>query len=819
MPVRIKKTPQPGAADGHCATPWFGRTERAGLDTPPTLLTFDTTDFLDRFIDSLDAAIDGEQHPFPELVPLRDWSEPPRVTYDAVGATLLPGTVVRDPIDDGEARWEDGTRPEDVVTAEEALSGPRWLRKLYLPVHRHFHLVASEFVCDRGSTADGDRSAIAADRIAEAGAVIRRLIPAPGPERWEDWVSLGQGLGAWVELAVTTEATPASPRGNAVLGEAGTPLDPTAPRAHETLDAAARTRLGLADPAAPLPPLVPVRMSPLPPDQRNGRSTWFAYLPVSSAEREASDDAFAVVAPADMSAQAAAGLDATLGAQTAGVQQQVRDAWSDLIDVLSGPDTSHARFGPAPADSAADALQDLQDLVDNAQKPITDPNVVLQLSTGRLAQAMREAAVILVTAFPFGDQLATPLWTGGDSSVAGLWALDVAGWAQGTVRTSGGPALRAQLTESLDVALASGWSQSPSDDHRIVAAVLLWVRAHRVLLHRTLRFSLPPVVDPETPEERTTLDPHNPNPTARVPLFTVGSASGELEALIVAEESRATTPRPWDPVNLSSGAAAVHVAVHRAALALEDALAELNRVGSAGGSGWAVAGSARAQALRSDSGLSRSLGLDLDAQPERGLLALDALHLDTQWNALRADVLDHFDPGGDTDAIAVLEAEAGARQAMVRPRFDSDHVYALWTYTRIEDPRPCHEPRLAWSGRTEPFSIADHHDLLGTKPVALRLPDLPAMLRDLPRMTRAGAMPMAAVSTPADSGFVVGEDPKDTVREWGIAWICSFGIPIFTICAWIVFSIILNILLMLPGFAWMLLLKICIPVPAPKGGS
>lgn len=77
-------------------------------------------------------------------------------------------------------------------------------------------------------------------------------------------------------------------------------------------------------------------------------------------------------------------------------------------------------------------------------------------------------------------------------------------------------------------------------------------------------------------------------------------------------------------------------------------------------------------------------------------------------------------------------------------------------------------------------------------------------------------MPMVAVTTPPDSAFSVGEEPKDTAREMGIAWICSFGIPVFTICAWIMFMFIFTILIALPGFAWMLLLKFCIPVPVPK---
>ena len=51
----------------------------------------------------------------------------------------------------------------------------------------------------------------------------------------------------------------------------------------------------------------------------------------------------------------------------------------------------------------------------------------------------------------------------------------------------------------------------------------------------------------------------------------------------------------------------------------------------------------------------------------------------------------------------------------------------------------------------------------------------------------------------------------DTKRDFGLGMICNFGIPVLTICALVLFKIIFSILVALPSFSWMLLLKFCLP--------
>jgi hypothetical protein len=47
-----------------------------------------------------------------------------------------------------------------------------------------------------------------------------------------------------------------------------------------------------------------------------------------------------------------------------------------------------------------------------------------------------------------------------------------------------------------------------------------------------------------------------------------------------------------------------------------------------------------------------------------------------------------------------------------------------------------------------------------------------------------------------------------------LMWICSFSLPIITLCAFIVLSIFLSLFDLI--FRWLLFIKICIPFPVPR---
>jgi hypothetical protein len=154
-----------------------------------------------------------------------------------------------------------------------------------------------------------------------------------------------------------------------------------------------------------------------------------------------------------------------------------------------------------------------------------------------------------------------------------------------------------------------------------------------------------------------------------------------------------------------------------------------------------------------------------------------------------------------------------------RLRYDNDSLYAVWCWARVAGRDKCEKETIVWTLGSEPFSVAEPTDILGAKPATVQLPDIPKLIRDIPRIAKARAKPFAAFAAPPNSSYVTGEEPEDTKRAWGIGFICSFGIPVLTICAYILFSIIFSILIILPSFFWMLLLKFCIPIPVPKKSS
>lgn len=822
LPAQLR--PQdPGA---QLCTPWFWRDGAARLGSAPALLTFDDADFLERFLAGIDASrgssgaasglIDGA---FPPLRPLRDWSEPPRATRDADGTSRIAPSLRRATADPRTAEPEDGDDAEAVLLAEEARSGQRWLRKLYPPAHRHFHLACIELVCDHP-----DQPRVDPARIVACGAVVRRLVLGDTPA-WEDWIPAGEGKGFWAEVAdgaMTVALDPARPT-------VRTPLDPAAPRLGPAADTAVRTRLGLG-PTDPLPALSVVQLNPLPPAQGAGHTARFGMVPVQSRDVSIPPANLAQTA-ADLRDEATNNLQADLVGPAATLQTAVRKKWAALLDSLWGAATSSGQWGPKPNPMNFGAERDaIVALVASPPFPETaPPSGFADGATARrsLIDAMMEEATSPHPTPTSPAEVPRASWDSG-TCVVTRWVdgLGLASWATTTLRSGANRAAVASYLRQLLLDLLTGLLGTPLSPpvtvaerlrYDTLAAVLLWVRNLRIQLERTIRDAIAAIVGPGDglpAEARAIWDPHDAG--VLVPLFTVASTAAEIEAYVVADEQRATLPRPWPALGIDLAPTSVAIAVHRAALLLETQLAEIVRLGGGGGVGFDAVRAQRVGDVRGALSTWRALGLDLDAQPEQGLVGLDALHFSGVAGPLATATAAWYD---DTTANADETAtEIRGRETQVVPRYDPDHVYIIHAYAKVRDAadRRCVADRVLWSAPTEPFTIADHMDLLGLKPAPMRMPDLGQLMRDLPRVARARALPFAPVTTPPDSGYTTGETPADTARSWGIAWICSIGIPVFTICAWILFSIILSILLMIPGFAWMLLLKICIPGPVPR---
>ena len=175
---------------------------------------------------------------------------------------------------------------------------------------------------------------------------------------------------------------------------------------------------------------------------------------------------------------------------------------------------------------------------------------------------------------------------------------------------------------------------------------------------------------------------------------------------------------------------------------------------------------------------------------------------------------------GQADRNQLANAMSQSMQARFaavkgRPgRFDEpDARYVLRAFVRLKADGVC-PPRTIWSDYSEPFVIAPWYEGAGT-PAQIALPDVSD--RNLLKSLK----PNVSFVLPPKLQNLLGGSPKDMMEgklnDGGLSlgWICSFSIPIITLCAFIVLNIFLSLFDLF--FRWMLFIKICIPFPKIGG--
>lgn len=160
-----------------------------------------------------------------------------------------------------------------------------------------------------------------------------------------------------------------------------------------------------------------------------------------------------------------------------------------------------------------------------------------------------------------------------------------------------------------------------------------------------------------------------------------------------------------------------------------------------------------------------------------------------------------------TDAAIACLAQRHAALVPPAPKFDDDpRLYAVRPFLRVRGHADC-PPRLVWGPQSEPFRILPWWESDG--PAArIALPDVSALKKVKPNV--AFELP------PALANLLQGDmkklkDGEGSTSGLSLGWICSFSIPIITICAFIVLNIFLSLFDLI--FRWMAFIKICIPVP------
>lgn len=149
-------------------------------------------------------------------------------------------------------------------------------------------------------------------------------------------------------------------------------------------------------------------------------------------------------------------------------------------------------------------------------------------------------------------------------------------------------------------------------------------------------------------------------------------------------------------------------------------------------------------------------------------------------------------------------------------RFDApDARYVVRAFVRLKCPQggPDH---VVWSQESPAFTIAPWYEGAGAPPVQIALPD--ATDKSLLKALKPN---VAFIVPPAMQNLLKGKakdllEGNASASPWGLSWICSFNIPVITICAFIVLNIFLSLFNLI--FGWMFFIKICLPFPKKKTG-
>jgi hypothetical protein len=765
----------------------------------PPLLSFSSDGFMDSFL-----ALAGSEHPegsleLPTLFAWRDWSEPPEALLTPQGQANYPiGTMRREkPIGlrDATSTGPGDQRDPDGVPSADPPWAPPWLRKLYLPQHERFTVVSVDVICQRHGQPWLDRR-----RVKGAGMIVRRFRPAAEASRecWEDWFPGADGEGSWQER-FDADLRPLQLQVDSSFG-----LDPL--------------QAGLDS--------HPLRLIPADPDpQRLTPCRLYGYLPVFSAERQRS------TAP---------------GPSISAWQQRTQEKLEALRPLL--PDLAPPRDDllqllestvlPAePEVDEATCRKEIRDFLPASDDIDQSIDLAIVHLAGKAIQLLGATAM---DSAHFEKDVrqncadGTELWISpnGNSArdVSRNGFDDLTGVRQDllTMLTTSGELrntewdglVRWRVRQGVQSLLGppSQSSLTVEEWSLLLVAALVRARGHLLALAAAIQKRLLSSAGATQTDQQ--LDEWNAflpadDQTGSEPAPVLYSMAALLEWV--------TLFRRGDGVVLVEGQQVLGTTstdfrileVLTRLLALKQRLDPL--VLKLGEAGSTVQFALAEQAVNKETQVLQlagidpkitslaSLGVPLSEAPAEGLLLFPGSH---PTGAVLDDLKQKCLTIDGANALTSTE-EIRALEQSTQLRYDSRHLYATWCWVRVSGRTPCERERVIWSQRSEPFRIADPLDLLGSRPVALSMPDLPKLVKDLGRLVRARAKPFASVRTPPQSGFSVGEDLSGISRRFGLGGTCSFGIPVFTICALVLFYIVFNILSLI--LQWLPQLQICTP--------
>lgn len=216
--------------------------------------------------------------------------------------------------------------------------------------------------------------------------------------------------------------------------------------------------------------------------------------------------------------------------------------------------------------------------------------------------------------------------------------------------------------------------------------------------------------------------------------------------------------------------------------------------------------------IKADEFLRNAIRILLDATPDMvGHAAnspMPSQVMPLEWPTIDAEL------GGQLTAAAFdCLTERHASQAPQQPKFDDDNAqYAVKGFVRVATHGDCPDA-IHWSGYSEDFRILPWWD--GDGPgIKITLPSMDKLRKARNNVTFAVPPKVSSLLQGDMKALAKGEDPGGGVE---IGWLCSFSLPIITLCAFIVLNIFISLLDFF--LRWMMWIKICIPIPRSKSGG
>ena len=139
---------------------------------------------------------------------------------------------------------------------------------------------------------------------------------------------------------------------------------------------------------------------------------------------------------------------------------------------------------------------------------------------------------------------------------------------------------------------------------------------------------------------------------------------------------------------------------------------------------------------------------------------------------------------------------------------DREARYVVRVFVRVRGDCGCAE-RTRWSLPTAACAIAPWFEGPALAPVRIALPALSDLKKLKPNVAFAVPPDLRAMLDSIDVKGLSDGKKGSPFGEWGM--ICSFSLPILTLCAFICLSLIIGMLNIV--LSWMMWVKICIPYP------